>query len=225
MEENSRIKIGIVDDHVLFRQGLYFILQNDFEVTIVARNGKELSELLKKTDALKIPDIILLDIYMPVWDGFTTSSWLRENYPNIKVIILTVDDKYNSIARMLINGVKGYILKDSEPRELYKAIEDVMEKGFYYNNLVSEVSKPAFTSNYEKFEEEKAVWGKLSELEQKFIQLACGEKSYKDIAKALGVSDESLNDLEMKLFDRFKISTRLDLVLLAIKNGWTGLMN
>ena len=127
--------IVLVDDHVLLRNGLAELVKSlGHSVLFEADNGKDLTA---KLDAGSLPDIVLLDINMPEMDGFETATWIKTNHPEIKVLALSMYDNETSIIRMLKCGAKGYILKDSEPAELKAAIHALMNKGFYYSDLVS----------------------------------------------------------------------------------------
>ena len=127
--------VALVDDHSLLRIGLAQLVQSlGYEVPFEADDGKEFME---KLDKANLPDLVLMDINMPEMDGFETTQWLKQNHPDVKVLALSMYDNENSIIRMLKCGAKGYILKDSEPAELKAAIEDVMNKGYYYSDLVS----------------------------------------------------------------------------------------
>ena len=127
--------IVLVDDHSLLRIGLAQLLQSiGFTVVFEADDGKEFIDKLQRST---LPDVVLMDINMPMMDGFETTQWLKINYPDIKVLALSMYDNESSIIRMLKCGAKGYILKDSEPTELKAAIDDLVNKGYYYSDLVS----------------------------------------------------------------------------------------
>src|SRR6187399_2578756 len=123
-------KIVLVDDHVLLRKGLADLVRNlGYEVLYEANNGKEFCEKLKSNN--DHPQLVLLDINMPQMDGYETSLWLKRNYPDIKILALSMHDDENAVIRMLKNGARGYILKDTEPSELKMAIDAILQKGFY----------------------------------------------------------------------------------------------
>src|ERR1044071_7063605 len=132
---NKSIKTVLVDDHVLLRNGLAVLVDNlGFSVLFECSNGKQ---LIDKLDKDNLPDIILMDIRMPEMDGFDATRWLKNNHPTINVLALSMYDDEVSIIRMLRNGAKGYILKDTDPKELKQAINSIASKGFYYSDLVS----------------------------------------------------------------------------------------
>ncbi len=205
----------LVDDHVLLRNGLASLVQSlGHCVLFEAANGREFTEKLKPT---MLPDIVLLDINMPEMDGFATSLWLKVNYPDIKVLALSMYDNENSIIRMLKNGAKGYILKDSEPTELKDAIEALMKKGYYYSDLVS--GKLIHAIN--KIEDEGNdvnTMNNLSEREIDFLKYACTELTYKEIADKMFVSPRTIDGYRDALFEKLHVKTRVGLVMYAIKN-------
>jgi len=208
--------IVLVDDHVLLRNGLASLVKNlGHDVLFEADNGHEFT---KKIDREKLPDIVLLDINMPEMDGYETAQWLKNNYPDIKILALSMYDNENSIIRMLKNGAKGYILKDSEPTELKAAIEALIHKGYYYSDLVS--GKLIHAIN--KIDDEGSdvnTMNNLNARETDFLKYACTELTYKEIADKMFVSPRTIDGYRDALFDKLHVKTRVGLVMYAIKNG------
>src|SRR3954451_11041902 len=130
------INVALVDDHALLRSGLASVINSfgEYKVIFEADNGKQFIDRLKQNE---MPDVVLMDITMPEMDGFETTKWIKNNVPNIKVLVLSMLDDDNSIIRMLQNGAKGYILKDSKPDILRTALKEVSERGFFLNEIVS----------------------------------------------------------------------------------------
>src|SRR3954466_4991161 len=127
---NNTVNIVLVDDHVLLRNGLASLITSlGYTVMYECSNGKELIEKLGKSD---MPDLILMDINMPEMDGFDTTLWLKRNYPHLNVLALSMYDNESSIIRMIKNGARGYILKDTDPAELKQAISSVVSKGIFF---------------------------------------------------------------------------------------------
>ena len=209
-------KIALADDHVLLRKGLASLVQNlGYEVMLEADNGKE---LIDKVSAGALPDLILMDINMPEKDGYETTLWLKENQPDVKVLALSMYDDETAIIRMLKNGAKGYILKDSEPGELRTAMESVLNKGFYYSEMVTGRLMRTITDMDDAQNGTKKLLN-LSDREVDFLKLACSEMTYKEIASQMHLSPRTIDGYRDALFEKLDIKTRTGLAIYAIKNG------
>jgi two-component system invasion response regulator UvrY len=208
-------KIVLVDDHVLLRNGLGRLINtfNNFTVIYEANNGKAFIDMLKKHD---LPDIVLLDVNMPEMDGYETCRWLKNNYPEIKVLALSMYDSESAIIRMFKAGAKGYILKDCKPAELELALNALLSKGFYYSEMVT--GKMIHTI-LEDEENHVTNITKLSETEILFLKYVCTELTYKEIADKMCKSPRTIDGYRDDLFEELNIKTRVGLVLYAIKNG------
>jgi DNA-binding NarL/FixJ family response regulator len=208
--------IVLVDDHSLLRKGLAQLIESlGFTVAFEADNGKDFQD---KLDNKKLPNVVLMDINMPLLDGYQTTQWLKENHPEVKVLALSMYDNENAIIRMLKSGAKGYILKDSEPAELKNAIESILSKGYYYSDLVS--GKLIHAIN--KIEDEGSdinTLSNLSERETDFLKYACTEMTYKEIADKMFLSPRTIDGYRDDLFEKLLVKTRVGLVMYAIKNG------
>ena len=133
---NTKTRIALVDDHSLLRNGLASLIAtfSGYEVVFEADNGREFIEQVKKYNA---PDIVLLDVTMPEMNGFETATWIRENIPATKILVLSMMDNDTAIISMLKAGARGYVLKDSKPAVFHQALDDIRDKGFFMNDLVS----------------------------------------------------------------------------------------
>jgi DNA-binding NarL/FixJ family response regulator len=209
------INVALADDHVLLRNGLASLVES-FGYTIVfqADNGKQFIQNLKTHP---LPNIVLMDINMPVMDGYETAVWLKENHPGIKILALYMYDDENSIIKMFKAGAKGYILKDCDPEELKVALNAIDSKGFYYNevitgtlihSIISDDNNDSFKSRHE-----------LNSKEREFIKLACTELTYKEISEKMFTSPRTVDTYRDNLFAKLHIKTRVGLVMYAIKNG------
>ncbi|KQT21870.1 two-component system response regulator [Chryseobacterium sp. Leaf404] len=207
--------IVLVDDHILIAKALEGIISHfaDFEVIYCAENGKDLMD--KFSYNRKIPDIILLDISMPVMNGFETVLWLTENYPQVKVMALSMQDDDKSVIKMIKNGAKGYLLKNSHPKDLEKALSELMKEGFYYPDWASKI----IFSNA-KTETEIIKGAKISEREKEFLSYTTTEMSYKEIALEMGCSPRTVESYRDALCDKFDLKTRVGLAIFALKNGF-----
>src|SRR3954469_7113685 len=183
---SNTAKIVLVDDHVLLRNGLAALVASlGYTVMYECNNGRQLVEKLNKGNA---PDLVLMDINMPELDGFETTLWLKKNYPFINVLALSMYDNESSIIRMIKNGAKGYILKDTDPAELKEAISSVLSKGFYYSDLVSgRLVRAIRDDEDDEHDNKKAVLG-LNEKEIDFLKYAATELTYKEIAQQMHLS-------------------------------------
>lgn len=211
---NDTKYIAIVDDHTMFRKGLAVLINlfPDYQVLLEAGNGKE---LISRLTPDHLPDIILLDIAMPEMDGYATAAWLKVNYPDLKVLALSTMDSEIAIIKMIKNGACGYLLKDAEPAELKLAFDEVISKGCHYNDLVSRKMAQTLSSGNNS---KSHAYPSFTERELCFLQLACSEKTYKQIAAEMFVSERTVDGYREALFQKLGISTRVGLTIYAIKN-------
>lgn len=208
--------IALADDHVLLRNGLASLIKNfGHEVLFEANNGEDLIKLIQEG---KKPDLVLMDINMPVKDGYETSAWLKKNYPEIKILALSMLDDENAIIRMIKNGARGYILKESEPAELRAAINAVLQKGFYYSEMVTGRLVHSISGSDVESNNSQLIM-QLTDREIDFLKLACTEMTYKEIAAEMHLSPRTIDGYRDALFLKLDIKTRTGLVIYAIKNG------
>ena len=201
--------IIIVDDHTLFAQSLQVLINSfqEFEVLAVFKNGQELVDYFKANQ--KQPDIVLLDIRMPGMSGTETMEWLRDHYPNQKVLALTMEHEEAVIIKMIKSGCRGYLLKDIEPEEFLFALDCVWNSGYYMNEE---------TSNALECSSEIKKFGNLSSREMEFISLACSELTYKEVAGKMNLSPKTIDGYRESLFHKLDLKSRVGLVLFAVKN-------
>jgi DNA-binding NarL/FixJ family response regulator len=204
-----KIKIGIVDDHQLFLKSLALMLHsfNNYDVIVEGSNGKDLQK--KITDSKSLPEIMLIDVNMPVMDGIATAKWLNENYPEIKLVALSQNDGDKAIIDMLKAGCCAYLLKDTHPNELEKALNEIYEKGFY--------NADASNINFRRFLQLEKEALNITEKEKKFLQLACSDMTYKQIASIMMLSERTIDGYRESLFQKFKVQSRVGLVLEALR--------
>ena len=209
--------IAVVDDHTLFRKGLISLINvfPNFEVMLEASNGKDFIDQL---DPNNLPEIVLMDISMPEMDGYATCEWLKINYPNIKVLALSTMDAETAIIKMIRSGAKGYIVKDADLSELKLAFSELLTIGFFYNELVSRKVIHSINKIVEG-NDEVASLQKLSENELTFLRLSCSEKTYHEIANEMFKSEKTIDGYRAELFRKLNVSSRVGMVMYAIKNG------
>ena len=210
---NKNIQVAIADDHSLLRNALAKLINTFEEYTVVmeADNGKDLSEKIVKN---VLPDIVLLDINMPVMDGFETTQWLRKKYPHIKVLALSMLSDERTIIKIFRLGAKGYLLKNTDPKELKEALDAVMNKNVYLSEYVS----GKLVSGLHNDPDEDVKPAVLNEKEREFLRWTCSELSYKDIAEKMFLSYRTIDDYRQSLFNKLKVHSRVGLVMYAIKN-------
>jgi len=214
MYNKEIIQVAIVDDHTLFRQGIARLLAEFEEIKIVfeAANGEEMQARLA---AGIMPDVVLMDIAMPVMDGFAGTKWLREQYPLVKVLALSMFEEDAPIIEMLKTGARGYVLKESKPIDLVTAIMAVYRQGYYINEQVSGKLLRAVQDNQPTG---KTLINELTGNELKFLEWSCSELTYKEIADKMHLSHHTIDNYRESLFQKFGIKTRTGLVIFAIKN-------
>lgn len=204
--------IVLVDDHVLLRKGLADHLKElGYTVVFEANHG---ADFINKIETSSIPDLVLMDINMPVMNGYDTTLWLQKNHPQVKVLALSMYEEETSIIRMLRNGAKGYILKDCEPAELKAALNAIQTKGYYQSELVTGKMIHAI-NNWDNLKQLEV----LSDREIEFLKWACTELTYKEIADKMRLSPRTIDGYRDALFEKLGIKSRVGLVLYALKKG------
>lgn len=210
----DKITIAIADDQQLFLRSLSALV-NTFEGFEVVVNGLNGEELIKKIAALGIvPDMALLDVQMPVMDGMATAAALTEKYPLIKAVALSTRDDDGSIIGMLKAGCCAYLLKDIHPDELEKALNEVNEKGYYNADAVN--------INYRRLilHGQKAEESQLSDKERRFLELACSDMTYKQIAAQMGLAERTIDGYRESVFEKLKVQSRVGMAMEGIRRGW-----
>lgn len=213
---DSKIDIVVTDDHKLFRKGMVALL-NDFntiENIYEAGNGIELLELLEKLDSK--PDLVLLDIYMPEMDGVKVTTQLRKEYPDIRILILSMEEAPHLVAHLVNEGVNGYLLKSAEPDELELAIKKVMKNDFYFSGSLSGAVLQGLKKNNPK---ESGVLFKLTKRETQVLKLICEELTATEIGKILDLSTRTIEGHKYNLLEKTNTKNMAGLVIFAIKNN------
>ncbi len=212
----SKIKIAIADDYKIYREGLKVGLSADenFDVLFESDNGEELLKALESAT----PDVIIMDLKMPIMDGMEATKAVRKKYPSIKVLVVTMYDDDKFIIHLMENGANGYLLKNTEPDEIRKSIYAVHENGYYFNDVVNKALlkklvlknnlKPSFNQNVE-----------LTERELEVLKLICEEKSAAEIAKDIFLSPRTVEGIRQRLIEKIGVRNTAGLVMFAVKNS------
>jgi DNA-binding NarL/FixJ family response regulator len=210
----KNIQVGVADDHTLLRSALARLINSfdNYKVIFEASSGQEVKDKLSKH---VIPDIMLLDVNMPDVDGYETAKWIYKNYPQVKVLALSMFSDEATIIRMLRLGAKGYIMKNAEPEELKLALDSVLQKDFYLSELIS----GKIISGLHKDMDNPHEPVSLTEKEKEFMKWVCTELTYKDIAGKMFVSPRTVDDYRNSCFEKLNVKTRVGLVIYAIKHN------
>lgn len=214
---NSQPKttIALVDDHTLVREGLEGVINGftNYKVTLKARNGSDLIEQLKPEN---LPDLILLDLNMPVMNGSETAYWLKMNHPEVRVVILSMFDSELMLIRLLRLGIKAFIKKDVHPGELECALDKVMKEEYYYSESIpGQEALPEDTRPSKQVTQPLS----LSENELAFLKWSATDLTYKEIAKEMNVSESTVSNYWESLRHKLSVKNRVGLAMYAVKNG------
>lgn len=209
-----KLTIGIADDHQLFLKSLSVLISTfpGVEVVLEALQG---DELLRRLALMPVkPDILLIDVNMPVMDGPHAAQRIAADYPAIRMVALSMKDDDTTIIRMLRSGCCAYLLKDIHPDELEKALNEVNQHGFYnadacnvnYRRLIIKANE---TNNLH-----------ISDRERQFLELACSDLTYKEISAKMFLSERTIDGYRESLFEKMNVKSRVGMVLEAIRQNW-----
>lgn len=210
------IKVAIADDHKIFRKGVILSLRHYSNIRFVleADNGEDLLNHLDETQ----PDVILMDLRMPVKDGIEATKFISKHYPKIAVIVLTMHEDDRFVTHLMENGANGYLLKSTDPSEIKKAITDVVTKGYYLNNFVNRIllkrahnktkSIPSLNNDFPVTDKEKDV-----------LRYICMEFTSQEIGQKMDISPRTVESIKERLMERFGVKNTAGLVFFAVKNN------
>lgn len=212
---SEKLTVYIADDHTIFRKAMVSLLQSFTRVQQVkdAENGKELLALVKDS----APDIVLLDLQMPVMDGSETCEILYNRFPDVKVIVLSMHDSERYILHMMDLGARAFLFKNVEPDELEQAIYSVADKDFYHNELIASILRKSLREKHNlkkpEFKQE------LSEREREVMLLLCQEYSTKEISSRLSLSDRTVENHRAKIMEKIGVKNIVGVVRYAYEQG------
>ncbi len=211
------IHIAVADDQLLFRKGMIGLLNSipGFKVIIEAENGVDLMEKIAGSN--EIADVVLLDINMPQMNGLETLSKIKNLYPFIKAVMLTVHEEEKYIVKLIDAGANAYLPKNTEPQELEKAIQTVIEKDFYFNDKTIEAMRNGF--KYDKPKISLDVADSITEREKEILRFICKEYTAAEIARELFISERTVNGHRNNLLQKTGCKNAAGLVVFAIKHN------
>jgi len=213
MKKHMKYSVVVVDDHTLLSQAIEGMVNTfeKFKVLYTCKNGKEVKEKFEGSKK-NIPDIVLVDVNMPIMNGIETTVWIVENHPDVHIMALSVEDADNTILKMLQAGAVGYLLKDTKKEVLERALLEMMDNGFYHTKSVTNLLLDSVSGKNGK----NTI--KFKENELTFMRLACSELTYKEIADKMFLSPKTIDGYRDSLFTKLNVRNRVGMVMYAIKN-------
>ncbi|HEY0678463.1 MAG TPA: response regulator transcription factor [Chitinophagaceae bacterium] len=214
------IKVAIADDHKIFRKGVILSLRpyTNIKFVLEADHGQQLLDGLQDLPAEEKPDVILMDLRMPMKDGIETTKLVAKQFPQIHIIALTMFEDERFVSHMMEIGANGYLLKSADPAEIKRAIMEVMSKGYYLNNFVNRIllkKSHSKTRTIPTLNSEIT----LNERERDVIKYICMEFTAQEIAQKLEVSPRTVEAIKDRLMERFGAKNTAGLVFFAVKNN------
>ncbi|MFN8243979.1 MAG: response regulator transcription factor [Ferruginibacter sp.] len=216
MNEQTPYSVILADDHTLLRDALANLINTfeEFRVIGQAANGKEVQALFEEGHC---PHLLILDLNMPLMDGYETTQWVWKHYPDVKILILTMYDSEIALIRLLKAGVRGFLKKDIHPAELKTALLSVAEDGYYYSNSATgKLASFFYRSHTNQSSIERAM---LNDKEIDFLKLASTDLTYKEIAQLMGLSPRAIDGYRDALFEKLDVKSRVGLAIYAVKHG------
>ena len=216
MNKEKKILVAIADDYKIFREGIKKCIAGDkaLEVILEAENGEELISGFKKT----IPDVVIMDLKMPVMGGMEATQIIRKKFPGVKVLVVTMYGEDKFIIHLMDIGANGYLLKNAEPDEIRRSIYAVHKNGYYFNDMVDKALLKKLALN-NKINPSFNEGIELSSQETEVLKLLCEEKSTEEISNQLTISVESVETIQKGLVEKVGVRNIAGLVMFAIKNG------
>lgn len=210
------IRVALADDHTLFRKSLRILINSfdDCEVVLEAENGLDLEKKIKKANV----DVLLLDIQMPQQNGIVTCTRIHEMYPEIKILILTQIESKEMVLKMIENGAAGYFTKNTNPENLEKAIKNLTNEGFYFDQNLGSVIRQALNNA----ETTKLVGDKyivdFTDREIDIIRLIAQQKTNHEIGEELQISPRTIETYRKKMIEKTGCKNIIGVVIYAVKH-------
>ena len=219
------IKIALADDEVLFRKGIAFLLQRRKNIDIIfeASNGEELVAFLRENHVNGTnPDVIVIDLKMPVLNGVEATKIIHAEFPEIKVIALTSYNTKSFVANMIDVGAAAYLVKNTTPQDLLTTINEVYENGFYYSDEVLQIIHE-YVASPKKKNKSKYLEEQLTNREVEVLQLICRQYSGAEIAEKLFLSARTVEGHRNNLLRKTECKNMIGLIIYAITNEYVTL--
>ena len=212
----STIRVAIADDHKIFRKGVTLSLRpyTNIKFVLEADNGEDLLNGLTEAQ----PDVVLMDLRMPGKDGIEATKTISKQFPGIKVLVLSMYEDERFVFHMMENGANGYLLKNSEPQEIRRAIMDVFEKGYYLNNYVNRILLKRSHARNKTIPNLNSEIS-LTDKEKDVLRFICMEFTAQEIAQKMEISARTVESIKDRLMERFGSKNTAGLVFFAVKNN------
>ena len=214
------IKVAIADDHKIFRKGVILSLRpyTNIKFVLEADHGQQLLDGLQEIAAEEKPDVILMDLRMPMKDGIETTKQVAKQFPQIHIIALTMFEDERFVSHMMEIGANGYLLKSADPAEIKRAIMEVMSKGYYLNNFVNRI---LLKKSHAKQKVIPSLNNEitLSDKERDVLKYICMEFTAQEIAQKMEISPRTVEAIKDRLMERFGSKNTAGLVFFAVKNN------
>jgi DNA-binding NarL/FixJ family response regulator len=213
IKKSPKIRLYVADDHILFRKGLIRLIQSFNRIGEIkeAANGRELIRMVDQTP----PDVILVDLHMPIMGGDEVCQWVEKNHPEVKVVMLTMEDSEEYVQQLISMGAHAYISKGAAPDEVERAIYSVYDRDFYHNDLVVQALRN-FTRQAVRLKKEPSHFTKR---EIDIIHLICEEYTMKEIADKLGLSESTVQNHRAAIMNKMEVKNTAGLVKYAFTKG------
>ncbi|MBI1267214.1 MAG: response regulator [Cryomorphaceae bacterium] len=211
--------VAVADDHHIVRAGIVASINNmeGYTVTLEADNGEELIQYFKFES---LPDIAIIDLHMPILDGFQTIETIAAKYPSVKTLALTVDASEDALIKAIRAGARGFIRKNARPSLFKAAIDAIITTGYFHNEDVHSTMllNPTLKTKEERSRED--VLSRITDREMQFLKLVCQkeELTYEQIADNMGITKRTVDYYRQELFEKFEIKSKVGLVLFAIEH-------
>lgn len=211
----KKIKIGIAEDHDIVRQGLVALFKEEENIKVLfdVRNGVELVDAMK---ANVKPEVIVLDLEMPVMDGRQALEILTEKYPYTKFLMLSMHSSLDFIHECISLGAHGFLSKESDFEEILEAVTTVAKKGFYFNDIVSKALVASSVNSIKREEIDEA--NILDTIDLKIIEMVCDGKTNKEISEMIHLSIRTVEGRRLRISKKTETTNLVQLVVYAIKN-------
>lgn len=226
METNEKtIRVGLIEDQLLFRKGIKAILSSWPEIEVIFESEDGFSVIDKLQKATALPDVLLVDLSLPPdgnreFSGVEVTDAVREQFPELRIIILSIHEDENFIAQLIQHGAHGYLVKDSDPQEVYEAIISVIHHGSYINQRTLK----ALQNSYQQ-QNSKSRWSlsppaiRFTRREEEVLELICQQLTSEEIGEKLFISVKTVNGHRNNLLQKTGSRNTAGLVIYAIKHG------